>query len=98
MNAKTIGFTVTFEWSDGSDLRVHGPGEMRALRKDTVGRAAIRGRERKAARAERRRGGTMKIRLMGSPDLVRAWKSAIETSYGIHGQEYPSRRGSDLRV
>jgi len=40
----------------------------------------------------------MKIRLMGSPDLVRAWKSAIETSYGIHGQEYPSRRGSDLRV
>lgn len=40
----------------------------------------------------------MKIRLMGSPDLVRAWKAAMEQSYGIHGAEYPSRHGNDLRV
>jgi hypothetical protein len=41
----------------------------------------------------------MKIRLMGSPDLVRAWKAALEQSFGIHGAEYPSRRGgTDLRV
>lgn len=40
----------------------------------------------------------MKIRLMGAPDLVRAWKAAMEQSYGIVGAEYPSRYGTDVRV
>ena len=40
----------------------------------------------------------MKIRLMGAPDLVRAWKAALEKSYGIHGAEYPARYGTDIRV
>jgi hypothetical protein len=33
----------------------------------------------------------MKIRLMGSSDLVRAWSRELEKSYGIKGAEYPSR-------
>jgi len=41
----------------------------------------------------------MKLRLMGSPDLVRAWKQMFEHEWGITGAEYPSRRGgNELRV
>lgn len=36
----------------------------------------------------------MKIRLMGRADLVRAWASELEKSYGIKGAEYPSRYGN----
>lgn len=36
----------------------------------------------------------MKIRLMGSADLVRAWQRALEQEYNIQGTEYPSRRGT----
>lgn len=36
----------------------------------------------------------MKIRLMGSADLVRAWARELEKSYGIKGAEYPSRYGN----
>lgn len=37
----------------------------------------------------------MKIRLMGSADLVRAWSKELESSYGIKGAEYPSRYGGN---
>ena len=37
----------------------------------------------------------MKIRLMGSADLVRAWSMELEKSYGIKGAEYPSRYGGN---
>lgn len=41
----------------------------------------------------------MKIRLMGSADLVRAWSKKLEASYGIKGAEYPSRYGgNDIRA
>jgi hypothetical protein len=33
----------------------------------------------------------MKIRLIGSADLVRAWGAEFERSYGIKAAEYPSR-------
>lgn len=36
----------------------------------------------------------MKIRLMGSADLVHAWSAELEKSYGIKGAEYPSRYGN----
>lgn len=36
----------------------------------------------------------MKIRLMGSADLVNAWKTALEKAYGITGATYPSRGGA----
>lgn len=35
----------------------------------------------------------MKIRLMGSADLVNAWKDALEKANGITGATYPSRGG-----
>ncbi|MBI2770493.1 MAG: hypothetical protein HYX47_12780 [Burkholderiales bacterium] len=41
----------------------------------------------------------MKIRLMGTADLVSAWKAALEKEYGIQGETYPSRRGQgEVRV
>jgi len=41
----------------------------------------------------------MKIRLMGSADLVNTWKAALENAYGITGATYPSRGGAgDARV
>jgi hypothetical protein len=41
----------------------------------------------------------MKIRLMGPPDLVRAWSRAMESSFGASCAEYPCRGGStDLRA
>lgn len=33
----------------------------------------------------------MKIRLIGSSDIVRAWGQELERTYGIKGKEYPSR-------
>jgi len=43
------------------------------------------------------RPSAVKIRLLGAPDLVRAWAKELERSYGVVGKEYPSRYGSDLR-
>lgn len=41
----------------------------------------------------------MNIRIMGSPDLVKAWKAALESEYGISGAVYPNRgRGGDVRA
>lgn len=37
----------------------------------------------------------MKIRLMGSPDLVRAWSAKLERAYGLKASIYPSRRGGN---
>ena len=34
----------------------------------------------------------MKIRLMGSPDLVRGWSALLEEQFGVVGREYPKRR------
>ena len=40
----------------------------------------------------------MNIRLMGSPDLVRAWASTLENHFGVKGGEYPTRGGgTDIR-
>lgn len=38
----------------------------------------------------------VKLRLIGAPDLVRAWAKKLE-ALGIYGKEYPSHRGTDLR-
>lgn len=41
----------------------------------------------------------MKIRLMGSADLVRAWGAELKRAYGITGAEYPSRYGgNEVRI
>lgn len=41
----------------------------------------------------------MKIRLIGSVDLVRAWSAELERAYGIKGTIYPSRYNSnEVRV
>lgn len=40
----------------------------------------------------------MNIRLIGSPDLVRRWKSMLDEILATHGMEYPSRGGDKLRV
>ena len=39
----------------------------------------------------------MKIRLMGSPDLVREWAEIFEAAFGVRGRVYPTRNGSDVR-
>jgi hypothetical protein len=39
----------------------------------------------------------MKIRLMGSPDVVRQWASDFEERYGVTGKEYPARGSNDVR-
>ena len=39
----------------------------------------------------------MKIRLMGSPDLVREWAGIFEAAFGARGRVYPNRNGSDVR-
>ena len=39
----------------------------------------------------------MKIRLSGSPDLVREWAEIFETAFGVRGAVYPNRNGSDVR-
>jgi hypothetical protein len=41
----------------------------------------------------------MKIRLIGSADLVRAWSAELERAYGLKGSVYPSRYNkNELRV
>lgn len=41
----------------------------------------------------------MKIRMTGSPDLIRSWAKELERAYGIRGMEYPMKAGEiDLRV
>ena len=39
----------------------------------------------------------MKLRIMGSPDLVRAWAAQFETHFGTRGREYPNRNSTDIR-
>ena len=39
----------------------------------------------------------MKLRIMGTPDLVRAWAAQFETHLGIRGREYPNRNSADIR-
>jgi hypothetical protein len=39
----------------------------------------------------------MNLRIIGAPDLVRAWAAKLEALFGIVGKEYPSHRGPDLR-
>lgn len=38
----------------------------------------------------------MKIRISGSPDLVRGWQKMLEAEYGQAGRIYNSRRSDDL--
>jgi hypothetical protein len=40
----------------------------------------------------------VKIRLMGSPDLVRAWSREIERAFAASCAEYPCRGSADLRA
>jgi len=41
----------------------------------------------------------MKLRLIGSADLVRAWGKRLDDVFGIQGKEYPSRYGAgELRL
>lgn len=40
----------------------------------------------------------MKIRLMGSPDLVRQWAIELEREYGVKGREYDNKRTGDGQV
>lgn len=40
----------------------------------------------------------MKIRLMGSPDLIRAWGEELQRAYGVTGRVYPCRGGNDVRL
>jgi len=40
----------------------------------------------------------MKIRLIGSPDLIRAWAAELKKAYGVTGREYPCRGSSDVRL
>lgn len=41
----------------------------------------------------------MNIRIMGSPDLVLAWKEELEEEYKVSGKVYANRGGSpDIRV
>ena len=39
----------------------------------------------------------MKVRISGSPDLVRAWAAQFETHLGIKGREYPNRNSTGIR-
>ena len=39
----------------------------------------------------------MKIRLMGSPDLIKLWSIELEAAYGITGQTYPNRNSQEVR-
>ena len=39
----------------------------------------------------------MKIRLMGSPDLVRRYAQLSEEGFGVKGKEYAARNSSDIR-
>ena len=39
----------------------------------------------------------MKIRLSGSPDLVRDWAKIFKDAFGVRGRLYPNRGSSDVR-
>ena len=39
----------------------------------------------------------MKIRLSGSPDLVRDWAKVFEDAFGVRGRLYPNSNSSDVR-
>lgn len=39
----------------------------------------------------------MKIRLMGSPDVVRQWAAELEKKLGVTGKEYPMRGNQGIR-
>lgn len=39
----------------------------------------------------------MKIRLMGSPDLITKWGNELESAYGITGRIYPNRNSQEVR-
>lgn len=39
----------------------------------------------------------MKIRLMGSPDLIQLWATELKTEYGISGKTYPNRDSHEVR-
>lgn len=40
----------------------------------------------------------MKIRLMGSSDLVDSWCQELERAYSIKGSKYPCRNSNETRV
>lgn len=37
----------------------------------------------------------MKIRMMGSPDLIEAWAVELKKAYGVTGRVYPCRGGNN---
>lgn len=39
----------------------------------------------------------MKIRLMGSPDLIQKWGEELKAAYGITGKTYPNRNSHEVR-
>ena len=39
----------------------------------------------------------MKIRLMGSPDLIQLWANELKKAYGITGKTYPNRNNHEVR-
>lgn len=39
----------------------------------------------------------MKIRLMGSPDLIQLWANELKKAYGITGKTYPNRNSHEVR-
>lgn len=39
----------------------------------------------------------MKIRLMGSPDLIQLWGNELKKAYGITGKTYPNRNSHEVR-
>lgn len=40
----------------------------------------------------------MKIRIMGSPDLIEAWAAELKKAYGVTGRIYPCRGSSEVRL
>ena len=55
------------------------------------------GRTLKPAKRQEQETGTVKIRLMGSPDLVQKWGKELENTYGITGKIYPNRNSYEVR-
>ena len=39
----------------------------------------------------------MKIRLMGSPDLIQLWGNELKKAYGITGKTYSNRNSHEVR-
>lgn len=40
----------------------------------------------------------MKIRMMGSPDIIEAWAVELNKAYGVTGRTYPCRGSTDVRL